>query len=143
MQSLHCLIPKLLFSAAARKCNRERRRNFHCVIESLTNALTKGWTQAFDFKGRMTRSEFWSFVLTSLAFAIFLLGAVAAINERLIWVALGYVATFMVPYVSAIVRRVRDTGKSLWWLLVALIPYIGRYAVWALIGVVIRLLHRA
>ena len=103
------------------------------MIKGLTNAFTNGWKRAFDFKGRMKRAEYWSFVLTSLALALVLLGGLMAINENLFWVALGYFAAFLVPYASAMVRRVRDTGKPLWWLLVALVPYIGRYVVWVLL----------
>jgi len=80
----------------------------------------------------MKRAEYWSFALASAVLGIPLLG-LTVINEKLVVVVLFYFAAFMVSNASAIVRRVRDTGKSLWWLLVALIPYIGRYAVWALL----------
>ena len=80
----------------------------------------------------MKRAEYWSFWLVSVVLGIPLL-CLTLVDDRLIVVFLAYFFGFMIPNASAIVRRVRDTGKSLWWLLVALIPYIGRYAVWALL----------
>ena len=80
----------------------------------------------------MTRAEYWSFWLVSVGLGIPLI-FLLIINENLIVVAVAYFCAFMVPNISAIVRRVRDTGKPFWWLLVVLIPYIGRYAVWALL----------
>ena len=67
--------------------------------------------------------------MTNIFIALALLG-LYTINERLVVIGVAYMAAFLVPYCSAMIRRVRDTGRSFWWLTLALVPYIGRYIVW-------------
>ena len=103
------------------------------MIQGLIHAFTNGWKRAFDYKGRMKRAEFWTFALLSIGLGIILMFGLMAVHDALRYVVVAYIFSFVVAYVSAIVRRVRDTGKPLWWLLVALVPYIGRYVVWVLL----------
>jgi len=95
------------------------------------------------FKGRATRSEFWYFQLTYLvvallsfviAFAVGLVAALTGANANDAQTALEttsdglyslYVLAVLVPALAVTVRRLHDTGKSGWWLLIALIPVIG------------------
>jgi uncharacterized membrane protein YhaH (DUF805 family) len=84
-----------------------------------------------DFKGRSTRSEFWSFYLL-----IFLVTTVCVVGGVIIerttqlpgneigFVVLNfvYVATTL-PWFAAMVRRLHDGDKSGWWVLAALIPF--------------------
>lgn len=88
------------------------------------------------FRGRARRKEFWSFVLVN---ALILLGffvpAILLESSRtriasyvsgglLITAAICYVG-LIVPYIAAAVRRLHDTGKSGWYFLVTLFPYVG------------------
>lgn len=71
-----------------------------------------------DFSGRATRSEYWWFVL-----AYFILAMVTGfIHEYLYYLV---VLVFLVPMISAGVRRLHDIGKSGWLLLLGLIPLVG------------------
>ena len=70
------------------------------------------------FSGRATRSEYWWFILCEVLIVI---GA-SAISERLGGLA-GLV--LLLPVLAAGARRLHDTGRSGWWLLVNLIPLIG------------------
>ena len=71
-----------------------------------------------DFSGRATRSEYWWFVL-----AYFILAMVTGfIHEYLYFLV---VLVFLVPMISAGVRRLHDIGKSGWLLLLGLIPLVG------------------
>lgn len=82
-----------------------------------------------DFRGRARRREYWSFfvgnVLVGLA-----LGFVDALIQGTAGAGVGvlgllFVAMVVVPGLAASVRRLHDTGRSGWWLLVALVPILG------------------
>ena len=92
----------------------------------------KGLEGFGDFEGRATRAEFWWFnlVLYGIQFAILLLGAVLAPFSS----AFETVATVMLwvhglgaalPQFAVSVRRLHDTGRSGWWLLLMLVPVVG------------------
>ena len=70
----------------------------------------------FDFKGRATRKEFWTFYFFTLI-VIFLAGIV----EGLLGVTgisnLALLAS-MIPSISCGVRRMHDVGKSGWFIIV-------------------------
>ena len=85
-----------------------------------------------DFSGRARRSEYWWFYLfTTLAIIVLevlfaVLGqassVLAAIFGLLLLVgALGLIA----PGLAVGARRLHDTGKSGWWLLIGLVPFGG------------------
>lgn len=85
----------------------------------------------FGFKGRMPRRDFW------WAFLFWLISYfVSAVVDMMIWespdrcAALFLLGT-MTPLVAAQVRRLHDTGKSGWWvLLIFLCPINIAYFVW-------------
>ena len=70
------------------------------------------------FDGRARREEFWMFTLVNLIVAIVL---------QLISPFLGMIYSFAVllPGLAVGARRLHDTGRSGWWLLIGLIPLIG------------------
>ena len=82
------------------------------------------------FSGRARRKELWMFVLISIIVA-FVLGIVDGVsglyNEDLGIGLLGglYSLAVIVPSLAVGARRLHDTGRSAWWLLIALIPVIG------------------
>ena len=88
------------------------------------------------FEGRASRSEYWwsylGMAVISIALQIIgIVGAIAlgSINESL-GVLFGLVAfagifALLIPSLSVSVRRLHDTGKSGWMLLIILIPCIG------------------
>lgn len=72
-----------------------------------------------DFNGRATRSEYWWYSLFA-----FVLGIVLGILNIKILTGLVGLA-LLVPNIAVGVRRLHDTGRSGWMLLLALIPLIG------------------
>lgn len=79
------------------------------------------------FAGRARRSEFWWFFLFTL-----LAQCVAAIlNQALFWAApqgpIGAILSLLLllPNLAVGARRLHDTGRSGWWLLIWLVPLIG------------------
>ncbi|MDP9315926.1 MAG: DUF805 domain-containing protein [Chloroflexota bacterium] len=81
------------------------------------------------FRGRARRKEYWMFFLFNIIIS-FILGLV----DGLISVALGsdqnilanlYLLAVLLPGIAVSVRRLHDTGRSAWWVLIGLIPIIG------------------
>ena len=72
-----------------------------------------------NFKGRASRQEYWMFILFNAIFVIalsfietFLFGLYSSILSNI------YTLAIMVPATAAGVRRMHDTGKSGWFLLI-------------------------
>ena len=76
-----------------------------------------------NFGGRATRSEYWWFSLFNLIIVIALAIVVPAARAEL--VLLIYTAGIIVPSLAVSVRRLHDTDRSGWWLLLGLIPFGG------------------
>jgi uncharacterized membrane protein YhaH (DUF805 family) len=87
----------------------------------------------FDFKGRGSRSEYWLFFL-----CVFLQAVIALVIDRLVFGADMASPTGMygpayalvvfgnlIPGLSAGFRRLHDTNRSAWWMLIGLIPILG------------------
>ena len=86
-----------------------------------------------NFKGRARRTEYWMFSLFFFLFAIlggFVIGVLYGIGGEVpgaiavLLFVIWYLA-HLVPSLAVTVRRLHDTGKSGWFLLINLIPYIG------------------
>ncbi len=93
------------------------------------NPLIGYWTLVVfqryaQFQGRARRAEYWWFTLANVLIAIVLsaLGAASSIFNILYFV---YLLAILVPSLAVAVRRLHDTSKSGWWLLIAFIPLIG------------------
>lgn len=108
---------------------------------TLTQAIKTCLTTKYaDFKGRATRSEFWWFILFSYGtiFALMFLyvGAneihtgVDFLSSVLFDLIMVVVLAMMLPILSVMVRRLHDVGKSGWFLLINLIPWIGGLIFW-------------
>ena len=76
-----------------------------------------------DFMGRASRKEYWMFILYYCIYLIGFLVLGALIGFPLI--ALIYVLGLMTPNISIAIRRLHDTSRSGWWILIKVIPLIG------------------
>lgn len=80
------------------------------------------------FSGRARRSEYWWFALTGVIVSV-ALNIVSSISDGMNAVAglvgLVYWLGTLIPSLAVAVRRLHDTGKSGWMLLLALIPLVG------------------
>lgn len=85
-----------------------------------------------DFHGRSSRTQYWMFVLFNIIFSI-----VAAIIDTIVFnipigiVYLLYSVVLLIPSLAIAVRRLHDSGRSGFMLLVGLIPFIG--GIWLLV----------
>ena len=75
------------------------------------------------FSGRAHRTEFWMFVLINLIVG-FVLGYVGTIIH-LSFIGFLYNLAVLLPGVAVAMRRLHDTDRSGWWLLLGFIPILG------------------
>lgn len=86
---------------------------------SFVDSIKTCFTKYVDFKGRASRPEYWWFFLSYIVlYVIFLAIKVPAIAYL---IALAY----FLPLLAAAVRRLHDTGRSGWWYLIGLVPFVG------------------
>lgn len=84
----------------------------------------KVWKQFADFSGRARRKEYWMFALVNLLIAVVLafieslLGLTAVLGTL-------YALAVLIPSLAVSVRRLHDTSRSGWWVLISLVPVIG------------------
>ncbi len=107
---------------------------------NFSEAIRSCLTQYASFRGRAARSEFWFFALFNISCLIIasiidnMLGTTFKFMDPTLgvqrsipygWfyslVALG----LFLPNISALVRRLHDTGRSGWWYWILLIPFVG------------------
>ena len=77
-----------------------------------------------DFEGRARRSEFWWFYLAYMvvSIALLILGEFHLVFEIAWW---AFVVLLFLPGLAVSVRRLHDSGRSGWWILINLIPFVG------------------
>ena len=105
------------------------------------NWYLKVLKQYVDFSGRARRTEYWMFTLFSVIISIALgivdalvfgTGSFAAVLGGGVTasVSLGVLGTIyslavLLPSLAVAVRRLHDTDRSGWWLLIGLVPLVG------------------
>ncbi|GGJ23730.1 DUF805 domain-containing protein [Paenibacillus hunanensis] len=77
-----------------------------------------------NFQGRARRKEYWMYVLISIPIilVLYLLESLIGINGVLTFV---YSLAVLLPGLGVIVRRLHDTDRSGWWILIGLVPFVG------------------
>lgn len=90
--------------------------------------MVKPYVRYFDFGGRSRRLEFWSWT-GFVAVVAGLIGVIATagygaspFQSPAYWL---FFVTNLIPGVSVGVRRLHDTGRSGFWILISLLPIIG------------------
>ena len=83
--------------------------------------------------GRASRREYWSFVLLSVLISLVLTAIDLIIGRYDEARGVGplsslFTLAMLLPLVCVSVRRLHDTGRSGWWLLVGLVPVLGGLA---------------
>jgi uncharacterized membrane protein YhaH (DUF805 family) len=79
-----------------------------------------------EFSGRARRKEYWMFVLIN-AVVVIVLGLIDRVlfGENTPVLSGLYSLGVLIPTLAVTFRRLHDTGRSAWWLLIGLIPLIG------------------
>jgi uncharacterized membrane protein YhaH (DUF805 family) len=79
------------------------------------------------FSGRARRKEYWMFFLFNFIVYIVLPVVEGVLGSRGIMGML-YSLAVLIPGIAVSVRRLHDTNRSGWWLLIGLIPLVGAIA---------------
>jgi len=82
-----------------------------------------GVKQYAVFTGRVTRKQYWMYVLVYfiIYFALFIVDLVLGTG----FLAFIFSLALLLPCIAIGARRVHDTGRSGWWQLLTLIPILG------------------
>lgn len=87
------------------------------------------WQHFLDWQGRARRSEFWYFILFNFIISV-IIGVFDLIVGTNIFMYI-YSIAVLIPGICVSIRRMHDIGKSGWWYLINLIPFIGN--IWFII----------
>lgn len=83
-----------------------------------------------DFTGRARRRDYWLFLLANLLLACVTAVLDFVVGSEIGLAGLGPFGTLLMvivalPSLALGVRRLHDSGRSGWWMLVSLVPFIG------------------
>jgi uncharacterized membrane protein YhaH (DUF805 family) len=93
------------------------------------NWYIDAWKNYINFQGRARRKAYWMFVLFNII-AVIVLGLIEGTlglsgqNGYGILTGL-YSLAIILPGLAVAARRLHDTGRSAWWLLIGLVPLVG------------------
>lgn len=95
------------------------------AVSSFSEAVSTCFQKYATFSGRANRPECWNFIL------FFLLASFAATVADLLVFGQGEARAFsavtmlalLLPYFAALIRRLHDTDRSGWWLLLSFVPF--------------------
>lgn len=94
------------------------------------------WKKYIDFSGRAPRKEFWTFYLVNAAVVI-LVGAfygdglmrhpmgISVYSPSVDTFLFAFLVVTILPTLAVIVRRLHDTGRRGWWVLLGFVPVVG------------------
>lgn len=93
------------------------------IKQSITSVLSK----YVDFSGRACRSEFWYWQLSVVVVSLVLTMVDNAVFPQMVWSPLSNLFSLAVflPALSVTSRRLHDTDRSAWWMLLWFVPVIG------------------
>ncbi|WP_306324761.1 DUF805 domain-containing protein [Streptomyces venezuelae] len=75
------------------------------------------------FNGRARRKEFWMFELINVIISIVITVVALSLDFQLLSTI--YSLAIFLPSLAVTVRRLHDTGRSGWWVLIGLVPLVG------------------
>ncbi|HEX8096067.1 DUF805 domain-containing protein [Jatrophihabitans sp.] len=90
---------------------------------SFAAAIRSVFSKYVTFSGRARRSEFWWFALFSVIVSVVAAIIDSAMGSSVVEAIVGL--ALLLPSLAVTVRRLHDTGRSGWWILIGLIPLIG------------------
>ncbi|OEU73639.1 MAG: hypothetical protein BA874_12290 [Desulfuromonadales bacterium C00003068] len=76
------------------------------------------------FSGRARRKEYWMFLLFNMIIAV-VLGFIEGLFGSPGILGSIYSLAVLVPSIAVSMRRLHDTGRSGWWMLIGFVPLIG------------------
>ncbi len=93
------------------------------------NWYLDAWKNYANFQGRARRKAFWMFALFNIIAIVVLTsveGFIGLRGDGSYGILSGlYSLAVILPAIALAVRRLHDTGRSGWWILIGLIPLVG------------------
>src|SRR5215210_822569 len=80
------------------------------------------------FSGRSRRKEYWYFALFVISIVLNIIDLLIGAYDRTAGVGLLssiFSLAILIPSIAVTVRRLHDTDRSGWWVLISLVPFIG------------------
>ena len=93
-------------------------------MEQFTAAYKDALSKYAQFTGRLGVGGYWRFVAVNVAITI-VLNILGQATSLFTIIGLIYGLALVIPGLAAGIRRLHDTGKSGWSILIALIPIVG------------------
>lgn len=88
-----------------------------------SQAISSGFDNYTNFRGRARRSEYWYWLLFNLLVSLGASIVDASIRTSLVSALIGL--ALFIPGIAVTVRRLHDTDHSGWWIFISIIPIIG------------------
>ena len=79
----------------------------------------------FGFSGRARRSEYWYFILFNFLITIALAIIDSFVDPQQNIITVIYIIALIIPGLAVAFRRLHDTDRSAWWILIGLVPLVG------------------
>ena len=92
---------------------------------SFSEAVRSGFAHYVRFDGRASRPAFWWWLLFAILVAIAVSALDGTIFEESMLLTLFVWLGLILPSLSVAIRRLHDTDRSGWWILISFIPIIG------------------
>jgi uncharacterized membrane protein YhaH (DUF805 family) len=93
-------------------------------MDQFINAYKDALSNYAKFDGRLSIGGYWRFFLVNIVISLVLFALANAAGIFFVLYAV-YLLALFIPGLAAAVRRLHDTGKSGWMLLIAFIPLVG------------------
>jgi uncharacterized membrane protein YhaH (DUF805 family) len=88
------------------------------------NWYLDAWKNYVNFQGRSRRQAYWMFVLFNII-AVLLAGVIDNVLGSSGVISSIYGLAVFLPGLALAIRRLHDTGRSGWWMLISFLPLIG------------------
>lgn len=93
-------------------------------------AVSSFWNNYTNFKGRARRSEYWfaSLFLFLANIAAVIADAITGfldVESGFGLIQAVWFLAILIPAISLLARRLHDTNRSGWWILILLVPFVG------------------
>ena len=98
-------------------------------MQGLLNNYVSVLRNSLNFSGRAGRGEYWWFMAVNFVIGVAL--QIFAMITGVPLLSILFMLAMVLPGLSVSVRRLHDTDRSGWWLLVGLVPILGMFAVLA------------
>lgn len=93
-------------------------------MEPFITAYKTAFTRYVDFSGRTSVGGFWRFVAVNFVVVV-VLGVLANVSSVFLILYFAYALAVLLPGLAIAIRRLHDSGKSGWMILLGLIPIVG------------------